>query len=200
VCLSKMAINENETSERTNAWIDEEIKSAISNMVPNVSGEKYKRAYEKYQVWRQESNLSGPTNERELFAYLHKMMDSNKWQSPGTIWCKFSMLKSMILSKEGLDIKETSINSQIQTWLKRVGATHKSKQAHMFNKEDVMRFLREAPMSFIGDKLILMVGVYTGLRCDTIAKLEWRHISLTLPCVKLFIDYETKTDQGANGT
>lgn len=121
-------------------------------------------------------------------------MENSKWQSPGTIWCKFSMLKTMILSKEGLDIIGMNINSQIQTWLKRVGATHRPKQAHMFKKEEVMRFLREAPMRFIGDKLILMVGVYTGLRCDTIAKLEWRHVSLTMPCVKIYVDYESKTD------
>jgi phage/plasmid-associated DNA primase len=112
-----MANNEKDTSEQTKAWIDDEIRAAMSNMLPSISAEKYKRAYEKYQVWRQESNLYGLTNKKELFTYLHKMMESSKWQSPGTIWCKFSMFRTMILSKEGLDIKATNMNSQIQTWL-----------------------------------------------------------------------------------
>ena len=52
----------------------------------------------------------------------------------------------------------------------------------MFTKDEVMRYMHEAPDAFIRDKLILLIGVYTGLRCDTIAKLEWRHIALLTPC------------------
>jgi hypothetical protein len=116
---------------------------------------------------------------------LNYAMKSSKWQSPGTIWCKFSMLKTVISSKEGLDIKTTNMNSQIQAWLKRVTTTHKPKQPHMFKKEEVMKFLCEAPNSFIGGMIIPLVGVYTGLRCDMIAKFEWRHFSLSVPCVKI---------------
>lgn len=73
-------------SEQIKICIDEEIRSTMAKMLPSVSGEKYKRSYDKYQAWRQESNLLGPTNERELFAYLHNIMDTGNWKSPGMTW------------------------------------------------------------------------------------------------------------------
>lgn len=97
-------------------------------------------------------------------------------------------------------MKTTSVNTTIQTWLKRLSATHNLKQAHMFTKEQVRHFIESAPDSHLDFKLILMVGVYRGLRCDTISQLEWRHIRLGEQQVELFVDYETKTDQGATGT
>ena len=105
----------------------------------------------------------------------------------------------MIHAKEGLDIKTTNINSTIQTWLKRVGTSYKTKQAYIFTKEQVRRFIKEAPEGAIVQKLVLLVGVYTGLRCDTLTRLEWRHVQMRSEQVSIFVDYESKTDQGAQG-
>ena len=138
--------------------------------------------------------------EKKVFAYLYHQLESGKWISRGTLWCQFSMLKTTILSEEGFDMKTTDVNTTIQTWLKRLTATHSLKQAHMFTKEQVRHFIENAPETHLDLKLILMVGVYTGLRCDTIANLEWRHLRLGLQQVEIFVDYETKTDQGATGT
>jgi integrase len=172
----------------------------MHNILPTTSKEAYKKAYEKFQAWRQEVNLRGPTVEKEVFAYLHQKLESDKWSSSGTLWCQFSMLKTMILSEEGLDMKNSGINTTIQTWLKHPSTRHKLKQAHMFTKEEVKHFIEHAPDSLIHLKLILLVGVYSGLRCDTIAQLEWRHLRLDGQQVEIFVDYETKTDQGATGT
>jgi integrase len=196
----KMSDNEKETMEDSSNWLDQEIAKAVKVMLPKASKEHYERTYEKFNNWRKEKKLEGKTSEKEVFAYLFHMMESGKWQSPGTIWSKFSMLKTMILSQEGLDIKETAMNNKIQTWLKRLSAPHKVKQANMFTKEEVSRYLKEAPASYLDHKLILLVGIYTGLRCDTISRLEWRHIDMANSKVHIFVDYDSKTDQGANGT
>ena len=189
-----------ENIERKNErWIDEEIREAMSKMLPVASGGQYTIVYDKFQEWRTEHQLTGPTSEKQIFAYLYHMLESNKWVSPGTLWSRFSMLRTMILSREGLDIKGTNINSTIQTWLKRLGATHRPKQAHIFSKEETRRFIQEAPEGFMVQKLVLLVGVYTGLRCDTLTRLEWRHVRIDREQVSIFVDYESKTDQGANG-
>ena len=147
-----------ENIERENErWIDEEIREAMSKMLPVASREQY-IVYEKFQEWRTEHKLDGPTNEKEVFAFLYHMLERNKWVSPGTLWSRFSMLRSMILAKEGLDIKTTNINTTIQTWLKRIGATHKPKQAYIFTKEEIRRFIQEAPEGFIVQKLVLLSG------------------------------------------
>jgi hypothetical protein len=52
----------------------------------------------------------------------------------------------------------------------------------------------------ITHKLVLLVGVYTGLRSETIANLQWRHLDTKQEEPRIFVDYETKTDQGATGT
>ena len=137
--------NENDfTSERSN-WVDNQMQEAMTMMLPKASRDQYIKAYEKYQYWRKEKNLLGKTNEKELFAYLHHKFNTNKWVSDGTLWSRFSMLRSMILAKEGLNIKTTNVNSTIQTWLKRIGANHKIKQAHIFTKEEARKYIREAP-------------------------------------------------------
>ena len=73
------------------------------------------------------------------------------------------MLRTMIISQDGVDIKGTSYNETIQTWLKRKAINHTIKQASMFLKEHVVRHLREAPNNLINHKLILLVGVHSGL-------------------------------------
>jgi hypothetical protein len=191
--------NEQDVPKNTDEWVDNEIKEAMTAMLPCASREQYVQTYDKFQEWRKEKNLMGKTNEKELFAYLHHMLVSNKWVSPGTLWSRFSILRSMILAKEGLDIKTKNVNSTIQTWLKRIGANHKPKQANMFTKEEIRRFLKESPDAFIVVKLVLLVGVYTGLRCDTLTRLEWRHVQMNQGSVSIFVDYESKTDQGATG-
>ena len=146
------------------------------------------------------SNLTDVTNEKELFAYLNQKMESGKWQSQSTMWSKLSMLRTMILSQDGVDIKGTRLNETIQTWLKRQAPNHMAKQANMFLKEHVVRYLREAPMNLIDHKLILLVGVYTGLRCDTISQLEWEHVNLKKETVEIMVDFASKTDQCGAGT
>jgi hypothetical protein len=192
----------NDPSEETNGvdFVDSEIRKAMSNMLPITSKEAYKKAYAKLQAWRQEKHLEGPTTEKQVFAYLYHQLESGKWTSPGTLWCQFSMLKTMMLSEEGFDMKTTDVNTTIQTWLKRLMATHSIKQAHMFTKEQVKHFIENVPDGLLDLKVILMVGVYMGLWCDSIAQLEWRHICLSSQQVELFVDYESKTDQGATGT
>ena len=95
-----------------------------------------------------------------------------QWVSDGTLWPRFSMLRFMILAKEGLNIKTINANSTIQTWLKRIGANHKAKQAHIFSKEEVGKCIREASDIFIVQKLVLLVCIYTDLGCDASTRLE----------------------------
>ena len=195
----KMDPIENVILESSEDWLEKEIKEAMTSTLPVASREQYVKTYDKFQEWRVGKKIGRYTNEKEFFAYLYHMLSTGKWVSAGTLWARFSMLRIMILAKEGLDIKATNINATIQTWLKRIGSNQKSKQAHMFTKDQVKRFIRDAPEGYIVQKLVLLVGVYTGLRCDTLTRLEWRHVRMDRDQVSIFIDYESKTDQGATG-
>ena len=194
-----METNVPAVNQSTEEWINGEIREAMAKMLPAASSEQYERTYKKYQAWREEKGLRGATNEKEVFAFLHHKLMTKEWESPGTLWSRFSMIRSMILAREGIDIKGTGINTTIQTWLKRVGANHTFKQAHIFTKEQTRKFIREASETSIVQKLVLLVGVYTGLRCDTLTRLEWRHVRLNRDQVSILIDYDSKTDQGATG-
>lgn len=89
-----MTANEPNEADTSLSFIDDEIKKAMSNMLPTTSKEAYKKAYHRFQEWRQEKNLGGLTTEKEVFAYLYHQLESGKWTSPGTLWCQFSMLKT----------------------------------------------------------------------------------------------------------
>jgi hypothetical protein len=182
-----------------NDWIDNEIKRAMNQYLPSTSKERYQATYETFQEWRAENKLAGQVSPKEILAYFNQMLETGKWASPGTFWSKFSMLRTTLQAKEGIDIKSTIMNTTIETWPKKIGGSHKTKQDNMFTKEQVRKFLNEAPDSFIVHKLILLVGVYTGLRCDTLTQLEWRHVRLIEAQVEIFVDYESKTDQAATG-
>ena len=91
---------ENVDKERSysNENIDKMVKVAMEKMLPTASGENYMRTYKEFQEWRAENSLQKSSNENELFAYLSHKVDSVKWISPGTLWCKFSMLRTTVLS------------------------------------------------------------------------------------------------------
>ena len=100
----------------------------MRTILPTKSKEIYQKTYDKFQVWRGQAHLLGRTNEKEVFAYLHQMLTSGKWNSPGPLWSKFSMISSVLLTQESLDIKGTYMNGRIHIWLKRMSAGHKAKK------------------------------------------------------------------------
>lgn len=149
----------------------------------------------KIQIWRSTSKLQVRTNEKEIFAQLHQILKTGQCNSPGTFWSKFSLSREAILTLEGVDIKDTGINARIHMLLRLMGAGHKAMKTFTFTKEEVKSFLKAAPLAMLDAKLVLIIGVYTGLRCETIAKLEWKNVNLTDTTVRNYVGHESKTDQ-----
>jgi hypothetical protein len=174
-----METNQEEAAPPPIDWINKEIKTAMERMPPAASSGDYTKTYSKYQEWRTTNSLQGPTDGKELSAFLHHKLESGKWVSPGKLWCKFSILRTTIISQDGIDIKGANMNATIQTWPKWVGNEHRTKQVRIFTKADVHRFFIDAPKTMVGYKLTLPVGVYMGLQCEMLALLEWRHVKIT---------------------
>jgi hypothetical protein len=146
--------------------------------------------YGKFQNWSSTLDLHGPSIEKELFAYLVEMFQSGKRSSPGTLGCRFSMLRNVLLSLDGVGIKDIDINDTYMTQADRSSAQdQKGAYVHQRGGEALYK---NAPSTMIDHKFILLVGVYTGLWCETIARLEWGHIDLSQPAVHIYVDYDTR--------
>ena len=168
--------------------------------MPVKSQEVYESVWLAFTEFRTRMNLANVAPEKAVFAYLAMMFRTDKWQSPATLWNRFSILSTMLFNKEMISMDGTNIERQVKTWIKQKTATFYTKQSEMFAKEDVARFVTEAPASFLQAKLVLLVGCFTGLRCESLTSLLWSHLDLRNPGeVRIYVNFETKTDKRGEG-
>lgn len=122
--------------------VDNEIEQAwdigCSSIIPEKSRFRYENTYKIFKSWCEKKNCG--INEKILLAYLVKR--NEKLKSPGSLWAEYSMLKSTIFLHDKIDISKFAT---LIAFLKRKNVGHKPKKAAIFTKENMTKFLKEAP-------------------------------------------------------
>jgi hypothetical protein len=67
---------------------------------------------------------------------------SEKKAKPSTLWSHHFMLKATLKLKRDINISKYN---KVNSFMKRTSTGYKSKKSRVFTKEDVSRFLTEAP-------------------------------------------------------
>lgn len=129
-----MSDSESENSELEEAW-----KIGCSAIIPEKSKERYENTYKIFQKWFAEKNGKN-LNEKILLAYF--VQRNQQLKAPGSLWAEYSMLKATIFLHHSIDISKFFT---LITFLKRKNVGHKPKKASVFTKEEISRFLLEAP-------------------------------------------------------
>lgn len=80
-------------------------------------------------------------SENVFLAYFNEL--ANKYK-PNTLWCIYSMLRSMIRTKNGIDIKTYT---NLMAFLKRRSDGYIGRKSKVLSPNDVEKFLNEAPDS-----------------------------------------------------
>jgi integrase len=179
--------------------VQQQIAAATNSTLPITSAFVYRTAWHDLQDFRTSLNLTGPTTAKHVFAFLAKKHANKEWESPGTLWTRYSMLKTMIRIREGSYIDDGSTSS-CESWLKGLSRTHNPKQSLQLTKEQVASFLiNEKDSTTIELRLLLIFGFNLGLRTADLKKLQWKSVTQCATGLRITVDWATKTDQGARG-
>lgn len=144
-------MSSDEDMDLTPDFINEEAKSVIENLLPPNSKERYIKAYDEFIKWRSEKKVKS-LSESVFISYFNEL--SKKLQ-PSTLWCLYSMLKTTMMTKHDLNLKDFS---KLTAFLKRQSDGFKSKKSKVFTAEEVQKFLNDAP-----DEIYLVIKVRTYL-------------------------------------
>lgn len=125
-------------SESENGDIEKAWNIGRSAIIPEKSRERYETTYTIFNKWCEEKNQN--TSEKILLAYL--VQRNGKLKAPGSLWAEYSMLKATIFLHESIDISKFST---LIAFLKRKNVGYKPKKASVFTKDEMCKFLIEAP-------------------------------------------------------
>lgn len=112
--------------------------NAEKNLIPEKSRDKYIRAYNIFVNWQQDKNCK-TFSENVFLAYFNEK--SETWK-PSTLWAQYSMLRSMMNLNNQIDI---SSYKKLLAFLKMKAKGFQSKKAAVFTREEIQKFLTEAP-------------------------------------------------------
>ncbi|XP_031328935.1 uncharacterized protein LOC116159960 [Photinus pyralis] len=145
-----------------------EANEAVSCLGPSKSGEKYLAAYQHFIQWCNGKNVI-IYSENVLLAYFNQMQKDKKWKS-STMWSRYSMIKSELIIKHGINISQYL---KLRCFLKKANEGYSAKKSRIFTKEQFEGFLVDAPDDvYLGIKIVLLIGVTGACRCDEMMKMN----------------------------
>ncbi|KAL9695960.1 hypothetical protein quinque_015245 [Culex quinquefasciatus] len=160
--------------------------TAESTFLPEKSKPLYEAAFKKFQEW-QARNWIQTVDENCLLAYFAQELKDKR---PSTKWSQFSMLRTTINLKMGIDI---SGFTSLKSLLKRKSDGYCPKKSEILTKEQIFEFLREADDAVhLVTKVALIVGVYGACRREELLKLTLDDIEDLQDSIKITIP-NTKT-------
>lgn len=112
--------------------------STSSDLLPEKSKRLYMNAYNQLKTWCEERKVVKVT-ENVLLAYFKEKSEGKK---VSTLWANYSMLKSTLAIKENIDISKFF---KLVAFLKQKNSSYKPKKSKVFTKEEINKFIVEAP-------------------------------------------------------
>ncbi|KAJ8975882.1 hypothetical protein NQ317_009297, partial [Molorchus minor] len=104
-------------------------------------------------------------SEAVLLVYSEHKINNIK---PMTLWSVYSMFKSILNANENVNIIKFT---KLIPYLKRKSVGYRPKKSRILTKEEIERFLQEAPDDrFLIERVILIIGVCGALRRDELLK------------------------------
>lgn len=117
--------------------------TAIANtasecLLPSKSVDIYEATYQKFMLWRNKNKVNS-FSENVMLSYMAELAKDYK---SSTLWSNYSMLKSTINIKQGIDIGKYP---KLRAYLKRQHERYVPKKSLVLEKEHVFNFMKEAP-------------------------------------------------------
>lgn len=118
--------------------IEEAARSATLSLLPKKSKERYLNAYERFNEWCKGKRAPVIT-EKVVLAYF---AERSRELKSSTLWSEYSMVKSTLIANDHCDISKMA---KLLAFLKRNSEGYRPKKAKIFTREQITKFLKEAP-------------------------------------------------------
>lgn len=123
--------------------VDEVTRTASLELYPVKSKARYEATYNMFKQWCVEKKINSFAEENVLLVLLAYFVErSQKLKSPASLWSEYSMLKTSISINDNKDISK---HLKLLAFLKRKNVGYKPKKSNVFTREEVNKFLSEAP-------------------------------------------------------
>ncbi|KAJ6642594.1 hypothetical protein Bhyg_07547 [Pseudolycoriella hygida] len=154
--INDASSNDNERPGTPDELI-EMAKGATMDLLPLKSKSRYDQTYQEYKKWQGVKKASS-NSERVMLSYFSELREK---VCPGTLWSKYSMLKSTLKIYEDVDI---GAYASLIAFIKNQWKGYEPKKAKVLTEMELRRFIDEAP-----DVAWLDVKI---LRTNRISKIE----------------------------
>lgn len=102
------------------------------------SRQKYQVAYKRFTDWCVEKKIGLPT-ESDCLAFF---IERGNCVKPNSLWTEYSMINAFLVPERGVDLKQFS---SLTEFMKGRALGYKCKTSKVFTKEQIMKFVRDAP-------------------------------------------------------
>jgi hypothetical protein len=126
----------------------EAARKATLNLLPQKSRQQYELVFKKFNEWCIRNKVEMNVTENVCLAYF---ADRAKHVKPSSLWSEYSMVKSSLLIKKNIDLKHFF---KLTAFMKRQSAGYQCKKSKVFSKDQIYKFINEAP-----DETYLMMKV-----------------------------------------
>lgn len=168
--------------------IQEAANRATLDLLPEKSRQQYDIAYNGFIEWSQLKKVEGKFSESVFLVYFEEK--SKLWKS-STLWSKFSMIKAELKIKENVDISKYH---KLVAFLKRKSVGYRPKKSKILTREQIDRFLNEAPdTKYLMIKVATIFGLFGACRREELCKLSVDDIEETIQSLLIHIS-DTKTN------
>jgi len=133
--------------ECTPPELRETAEAVTRELLPEKSKLRYERVYNNYFAWCSMKNVKNIVSENVMMAYF---CHEAKTKKVSTLWSTYSMLRSTINIKHGINI---SSYSKLIAYLKKQNVGYKAKKSNVFTKENIATFLKDAPVEYLPQKV-----------------------------------------------
>lgn len=118
----------------------QEAEIANISTLPEKSKQLYLKAYTAFDKWMTERKVFKPS-EPALIVYFKELTEKYK---SSTIWCRYSMLRTMISLKHDIRIQDYP---KLQALLKNNSKGYQPKKSMVLTHDQIGEFLKTAPNS-----------------------------------------------------
>lgn len=153
-----MSNSESDSSDEANEIVSKEIREAAQqlslDLLPDKSKRLYTIAYNSFKKWRKEHG-SNSFCEDVMLAYF---ADLSKKYVSSSLWSTYSMLKTTINAYDNIDISKYN---RLVTFLKKQSRGYIPKKSAVFEKEQISKYLSEAPDSEYLCEKVIKISTHT---------------------------------------
>ncbi|XP_065168248.1 uncharacterized protein [Atheta coriaria] len=140
--------------------------ASLVTPLPEKSKRLYLNAYEAFNKWREENNLTS-SSEEVLLIYFKELATKYK---PSSLWTQYSMVKSTLNIHENVNVDKYR---KLTAFLKTQSQGFTPKKACKFTLQNIDEFLRTASQyKYLPTKVALIMGVMGACRSNDLYQMK----------------------------